>query len=449
MKTVSDYNPANIEQSEMELVVGEQPVTMEFLTGFESTYLPDHDTDILETTRHLDLFGNDLQLVANAGIRALRYPVPWHRIEREPGRYDWAWMDSVMAAMQRLGLDPIVDPVHHTSFPGWMEKGFLDERFVGSYTTFVLAFAERYRWVRRYTPFNEPMPTTFFCAHEGIWKPYEAHERHWLKMAHNVACAVSHVSRALKKADPRIEIVHVDTCEAHHAMDDKSVPWARFLNDRRFLIHDLIMGRVGPGHRLYWFVQEHGTEADDSISEEDLAWLRENPSHIDVLGLDYYCHSEQQFHATGAHVPSLSPYGFAEVARQYIERYNLPVMLTETNIRGYVSDRLSWLKYMVEQSEQLVAQGVDWRGFCWFPFIDSTDWDSLLRYASNNLDPVGIYWLDEERNRHASELSEVYAALAKHQITAADIPAYTFMEPVATELTGFMPQMAHWEWREP
>jgi beta-glucosidase/6-phospho-beta-glucosidase/beta-galactosidase len=150
---------------------------------FESTYLPDHDTDILETTRHLDLFGNDLQLVANAGIRALRYPVPWHRIEREPGRYDWAWMDSVMAAMQRLGLDPIVDPVHHTSFPGWMEKGFLDERFVGSYTTFVLAFAERYRWVRRYTPFNEPMPTTFFCAHEGIWKPYEAHERHWLKMA--------------------------------------------------------------------------------------------------------------------------------------------------------------------------------------------------------------------------------------------------------------------------
>jgi hypothetical protein len=117
------------------------------------------------------------------------------------------------------------------------------------------------------------------------------------------------VSRALKKADPRIEIVHVDTCEAHHAMDDKSVPWARFLNDRRFLIHDLIMGRVGPGHRLYWFVQEHGTEADDSISEEDLAWLRENPSHIDVLGLDYYCHSEQQFHATGAHVPSLSPTG--------------------------------------------------------------------------------------------------------------------------------------------
>jgi hypothetical protein len=81
--------------------------------------------------------------------------------------------------------------------------------------------------------------------------------------------------------------------------------------------------------------------------------------------------------------------------------------------------------------------------------VDSTDWDSLLRCACNNLDPVGIYWLDEQRERHASEFSEVYAALAKHQITAADIPAYAFLEPVATELAGFMPQMSHWDWREP
>jgi beta-glucosidase/6-phospho-beta-glucosidase/beta-galactosidase len=446
---LNEYKPANVDEQRVAFVVGEQPVAMEFLTGFESTYLPDHDTDILETTRHLELFGHDLELVANAGIRALRYPVPWHRIEREPSRYDWSWMDSVMAAMARLGLDPIVDPVHHTSFPAWLELGFLDDRFVGSYTAFVMTFAERYPWVRRYTPFNEPMPTTFFCAHEGIWKPYEAHERHWLRMARNVACAVSHVSRALKKANPAIEIVHVDTCEAHHAMDEQSVPWARFLNDRRFLLHDLILGRVGPEHLLYWFVEEHGIQGEDGISEEDLAWLRENPAQIDVLGLDYYSHSEQQFHETGSNIPSCAPYGFAEVARQYIDRYNLPVMLTETNLRGYVSDRLSWLKYMVEQSEQLVAQGVDWRGFCWFPFVDSTDWDSLLRCACNNLDPVGIYWLDGARNRHASELTEVYAALAKHQITAADIPAYTFLEPVATELQGFLPQMAHWEWREP
>jgi beta-glucosidase/6-phospho-beta-glucosidase/beta-galactosidase len=448
---VSAVNELNnrVNLDELELVVVPRPITMEFLTGFESTYMPDHDTDVLETTRHHDLFGHDLELVAKAGIRTLRYPVPWHRIEREGGFYDWTWMDSVMRAMEDLGLDPIVDPIHHTSFPAWLERGFLDERFVDSYTRFVLAFADRYPWVRRYTPFNEPMPTTLFCGDQGIWKPYKRNERHWLRMARNVAFAVSRVSRLLKSGNPNIEIVHVDTCEAHHAMDAKSVPWARYLNERRFLLHDLILGRVDRKHPLHWFVEEHGLAVEDGISEEDLDWLVENPAQIDVLGLDYYAHSEQQFHEGGSYIPSLAPYGFAEVAKQYIEYFNLPVMLTETNIRGYVSDRISWLKYMVEQSEQLVAQGVDWRGFCWFPFIDSTDWDSLLRCACNHLDPVGIYWLDDDRARHASELSKVFSALARGKITSQDIPAYRFQEPVRTELQGFMPQMQHWEWQEP
>ncbi len=449
MSKVNQPHGPRVEVDEIELVVGRQPSGMEFLTGFESTYMPDQDTDVLETTRHLEHFHHDLELVADSGIRALRYPVPWHRIEREPGVYDWRWMDAVMRSMGELGLDPIVDPIHHTSFPGWLGEGILDDRFVETYARFVMAFADRYPWVRRYTPFNEPMPTTLFCADQGIWKPYARHERHWLRAARNVAFAVARVSRFLKQGNPQIEIVHVDTCEAHHAMDEQSAPWARYLNERRFLLHDLILGRVSRKHRLHWFVEEHGLAVEDGISEEDLDWLAENPARIDVLGLDYYAHSEQQFHAQGSYIPSLAPYGFAEVARQYVEYFNLPVMLTETNIRGYVSDRISWLKYMVEQAEQLVAQGVDWRGFCWFPFVDSTDWDSLLRCACNNLDPVGIYWLDEERSRHGSEMSELYAGLARGQISAADIPAYAFQEPVSTELQGFMPQMQHWEWRQP
>ncbi len=449
MSNVSQQNNPPVAVSDLELVVGRLPVTMTYLTGFESTYMPDHDKDVLETTRHLDLFHHDLTLVAESGLRVLRYPAPWHRIEREPGRYDWSWMDAAMRSMQDLGLDPIIDPIHHTSFPAWLEQGFLDHRFVDAYVQFVLAFADRYPWVRRYTPFNEPMPTTLFCADQGIWKPYERHERHWLRSARNVAIAVSRISRLLKAGNPQIEIVHVDTCEAHHAMDEKSAPWARFLNERRFLLHDLILGRVKPGHKLYWFVEEHGLATEDGLSADDLAWLAENPARIDVLGLDYYAHSEQQFHRAGSYIPSLAPYGFAEVARQYIDYFNLPVMLTETNIRGYVSDRLSWLKYMVEQAEQLVAMGVDWRGFCWFPFVDSTDWDSLLRCACNHLDPVGIYWLDDARERHVSELSEVYAALAQGRITASDIPAYRFQEPVRSQLEGFMSQMQHWEWQDP
>jgi hypothetical protein len=73
------------------------------------------------------------------------------------------------------------------------------------------------------------------------------------------------------------------------------------------------------------------------------------PLRVDVLGLDYYAHSEWFYDETGAFAPSPRPVGLAEVVRQYGERYGLPMMLTETNIRGFPTDRASWLRYTLEQ----------------------------------------------------------------------------------------------------
>ncbi len=81
----------------------------------------------------------------------------------------------------------------------------------------------------------------------------------------------------------------------------------------------------------------------------------------------------------------------------YVNRFNLPVMLTETNIRGYVSDRISWLKYMVEQCEilqdMLAPRNIPFKSFCWSPFIDSTDWCSLVTQANCNIDRRGFFGL--------------------------------------------------------
>lgn len=417
---------------------------MEFLTGFESTYIPDHDSDVLDCTQHVTFFRDDLQLVRDGGMRSLRYPAPWHRIEREPGQYDWEWMDQAMETLAEFELDPIIDPIHHTSFPKWLDQGFADPDFPDRYCNFVQAFAQRYPWVRKYTPFNEPFATTFFCGHEGVWKPYLTGKPAFVPMVMNVARAIVEVTRMLDAEVPDNEIIYVDTAEAHHALDEASEEFAEHLNDRRFLIHDLVMGRLDEAHPMWEYMACNGAEL------ADLEWLRANPGRFDVLGLDYYAHSEHGYHENGSVVPCPTPIGFAGVARQYAARYNTPIMLSETNIRGFVSDRLSWLKYMVEQAEALEADGMDFRGFCWFPFVDSTDWDSLLRQAEGNIDPVGIYWLDSTRTtRYTSELSEAYARLARGEIGAAELSAYIFLPPVSGELSGFLPQMAHWSWRTP
>ena len=109
---------------------------------------------------------------------------------------------------------------------------------------------------------------------------------------------------------------------------------------------------------------------------------------------------------------------------------------------------MSWLKYTLEQCEIAEARGVPIDGYCWFPFVDSAYCDSLLVRAAGNVDPVGVYWLDEQLRRRPSSMSEAYARAARGA-PAAELPAYRFQPPVAGWLAGWLPQMAHWDWQDP
>jgi hypothetical protein len=180
---------------------------------------------------------------------------------------------------------------------------------------------------------------------------------------------------------------------------------------------------------------------------EDL--LDMEPGNIDVLGLDYYAHSQWQFSAPGVGAGSSpQPGRLDDLICEYASRYGLPVFLGETNIRGHASDRASWFKYTLEQCENAAARGVDIRGYCWFPFVDSCDWVSLLRRADRSIDPVGVYWLGDDLSRHESSMSRSFA-MAASGTPARDLPAYRFRRPVLDWVHGYLPQMAHWDWEEP
>jgi beta-glucosidase/6-phospho-beta-glucosidase/beta-galactosidase len=420
---------------------------MNFLSGFESTHIFGTGKDVLELTRHTDLVGEDLSLAARCGMKQLRYSVPWHDVERVQGKYDWSWMDRAMWHMRDLGIDPILDPLHHTSFPQWLTGGFANTDFSEFYVKFVTAVAHRYPWARSYTPVNEPFVTTWFCGHEGIWYPQYRGPRNFVPMLMNVVDAIVSVSRMLVENVPDVRIVHVDAAERHRAVDPQSGPHAEMSNNLRFLVPDLVLGQVDESHYLYEYLISNGAQT------EHIDRLREQPGRIDVMGLDYYSHCELEWCRDGRVYPNRNPEGLVPTALEYAERYRLPIMLSETNIRGFISDRISWLKFMVEQCEEIEWQaaeiGVPFEGFCWYPFIDSTDWSSLVTEANGHIDPQGLIWLDDRLRRNRSELSELYTALAKGEITGKDIPAYRFMPPVDHHLAAFTVMMRHWDWQDP
>ncbi len=414
------------------------------LGAFESTKIYGSGLDVLETTHHLEFWKADLRRLCDAGIRELRYPVPWHRIEREHGQWDWKWIDGPIRFMQEIGLEPILDPLHHVSFPDWLNEGFANPKFPYLYSRFVRCIAERYPWVKRYTVVNEPLPTLVLCAFTGDWYPHRRSDQDFVTMAVHVARAICLASTALHSIDPAIELVHIDACEHHRALDSASEAWVEHANYRRFLFHDLVLGNVDAAHPLLTYLERHG------FTTEQREWFADHAVPIDVIGLDYYAHSEMdwawcsQNNRPTLRFPCSKARGFAAVASDYVERFGLPILLSETNIGGSVRDRVTWLKFMEEQAEQL-AEVADFRGFCWFPSIDATDWDSLCTVANRNVCPMGIWSLDEYGvKRHSSELSDWYVRLARGDADSENLPDYPFEAPLDRDLLGFDHLMAHW-----
>ncbi len=421
---------------------------MRFLSGFESTHIFGSGTDVLNLTRHTEYVAEDLELVSVCGLDLMRYSAPWHSIERQKNKYDWSWLDKAMNRFRDSGVEIILDPLHHTSFPEWLAGGFANPKFADLYLRFIKKLAARYPWVRYYTIINEPFVTALFCGSEGVWYPHFRGKESFVRMILNMGEAICRVSEYLTETLDEVHFVHVDTCEKHRPTNRASTGNARFRNELRFLVGDLILGKINEHHPLFSYLRTHGA------SVEELEAFVKKPSRIDILGLDYYAHSELEWNLDVRVYPNRNPEGFASVAMEYVNRYKLPVMLTETNIRGNIPDRISWLKFMVEQCETLETRlaplQIPFYGFCWYPFIDSTDWCSLVRRADGKIDPQGIYHLTGENlRRNRSELSDVFASLACGAISSADIPAYAFQSPLDAELAGFLPLMKHWKWRTP
>jgi len=404
--------------------------------AFESTYLPAYDVDVAESSGHAARRRADLECLRALGITRLRYPIRWHRVEAVPGVYDWAEVDAAMADFAELGLTPIVDLIHHTSYPAWLTHAFADRRFGPAYLAYVEAFCRRYPQTSDYTLFNEPFATLWLAGHQALWPPYGSGPAAFVRVLRTVLPALAAASRLAKDLLPRARHVWVDTCEHHAGEPGDPAEFGEHCNDRRTSVLDLFLGHdLDVERRGFLQVLERAGGADLF----DIA-----PGRIDVLGLDYYPHSEWWYVHGGGVSPSPHPIGFAAVARQYAERYDVPLILGETNVRGLPSDRATWLKYMAEQYGLAVADGVRLEGFCWFPVVDSCDWDSLLARHAGRCDPVGV--LDSAGAD--TSVSRSYGLLAGGS-SAADLPAYHLQSPLDARLRGYLPAVAHWRWQDP
>jgi beta-glucosidase len=375
--------------------------TFRWSTGIEDTFVPQsgpgrRPLDEYELTQHDVKWKSDLALCVELGVDSIRYGIPWYRVQPEPRRFDWGWVDPVMEYLQKHEIDPIIDLVHYGT-PLWMTDTFLHPDYPQFVSAYAHAFAERYRdAVYLYTPLNEPFIHAEFCGRLGRWPPCRTGEQGFALLMNQLARGAVETVQTIKEARSDVVMVHVEATGLMVTDDASLEPWIAHEDALRFLYFDWITGRVDGSHVLSaWLLQQ-------GVTEKDLDWFQSHAMEVDVMGLNYYPDlSVQQVKSDGKEVVGTGVWGgtwaLEQLFHRYYERYGRSLWLTETSTNGSVAQRLHWL----EQSTKAIKkwkQSLPIIGYTWWPLFDLVNWDYRegTEPVDSYMEPMGLWSLKRQ-----------------------------------------------------
>lgn len=390
------------------LLPGPRPEEFLWATGIEDTFVPQtrpghRALDEYQLMGHYQHWREDLDLARGLGVQALRWGVPWYRVEPLPGEFDWRWTDQVVPYMvDELGITPIIDLMHY-GCPFWLRREFAGDDYPRAVAAYAAAFARRYAGkVRWYTPLNEPIVNALFCGKRGLWPPYLRGDAGYIRIMLQLVKGILRTVAALKEVDPGAVMVHVEaTGLARAARADLQI---LAVEDQRrgFLAYDLLTGRLTPDHPLFTWLLRNGAGPDE------LAAVAESAIPLDALGLNFYPQwSTQQVSVDrrgrlAYRAVEQDGAGFVHLVEDYWQRYQAPILITETSARGRVDVRARWLAASVAAIRQLREKGIPVLGYTWFPLFTMIDWRYRLGrqpLEKYRLD-LGLYTLAPEGSEH-------------------------------------------------
>jgi beta-glucosidase/6-phospho-beta-glucosidase/beta-galactosidase len=348
-------------------------------TGIEDTFIPHARAGLraleeYELTQHYSLWKHDFDLVAETGVRYLRWGIPWYRVQPAPDRWDWAWTDQALDYLVNVkGITPVLDLMHYGT-PLWLENSFINARYPRRVAEYARRVAARYKsLVRYYTPLNEPMVNADMCGRQAEWPPYLSGDDGYVKLALALAKGIVLTTRGIQAEQPDAIIVQVEAL-GHTFTEDTSLQHqADENNARQYLCFDLVSGRVNDDYPLVGFLSSHG------MSTMDMDWFLSNVVTFDLFGANFYpwAYIELKKARDGSirqvtgHTPGDM---MALVIRAAYERYRLPIIITETSARGDIDLRARWMDETIATVRGLREEGMPVVGYTWFPLFSMIDW---------------------------------------------------------------------------
>ncbi|MGO4388449.1 family 1 glycosylhydrolase [Microvirga sp. 2YAF29] len=363
----------------------------------------------------------DLDRIAELGIRTLRHPVLWETISPEhPDQTDFSWHDERLARLEELGIRAIAGLCHHGSGPRYTHM--LDSAWPELLARHAANVAERYPHLDLYTPVNEPLTTARFCGLYGHWYPHGTSYELFLKILVNECKATVLSMRAIRKVRPDAQLVQTDDMGKTFSTPALAYQ-AEHENQRRFLGFDLLCGMVDRDHPWWRIFLDHG------VGQADLEFFLEGDGAPDIIGINHYLTSERYLDERLVRYPEhhwggngRHRYADAEAVRMPLpakdlgpaarlrevwERYKRPIAVTEAHHGSSRDDQLRWLMEVWNDVNALRDEGADIRAVTIWSLFGAMDWNSLLTRRSGFYEPgpFDVRTSDPRRTAlaHASE----------------------------------------------
>ena len=362
-------------------------------------------SDGLVACDHFQRYPEDIALMADLGFRHYRFSIAWTRVVDEQGRANQAGLDfyrRLLTALHAQGITPNATlfhwdlPLHlQQQHGGWLGRDTA-ERFA-DYAQIVAR--ELGDLLPRVATLNEPWCSAFLGHDLGVFAPGVQDRPSSLLAAHHLMLAHGLGLQAWRsvRSDTQLGIVlNPELCDAaSDAPQDRAAARLAEL-ERNDVFLNPLFGREWPAQ----MIEQIGALADQR-RPDDLAAIAQP---LDFIGLNYYTRSIAQapvsadeqrrgyrFVPPGPQRPDLThigweiyPQGLDRVVRNLLAQWPLPpIWITENGAadntpvtEGACDDRLrcDYLQSHLAQLSQMVASGIDIRGYYVWSLLDNFEW---------------------------------------------------------------------------
>jgi beta-glucosidase/6-phospho-beta-glucosidase/beta-galactosidase len=318
--------------------------------------------DQVAATHHDKHADEDYKRLRTVGIAAAREAIRWPLVDKGAGQYDFSTAEPFIRASEKHQIEVIWDLFHY-GYPADLD--LFSEEFPKRFADYCYAAARHIcahsHGTCYFTPVNEPSFFAWAGGHVGRFAPHCIGKGVELKRA-LVRAAIKGIE-AIWSAVPQARIVNVDPlCHV--------VPPA----DRPELAGD-----------ANWFNSQAVFESWDMLCGKLMPDLGGSRRHLDIVGINYYWTNQWELGRDERPLAGDDPrrVPLRDLVREVYSRYGRDLLITET---AHVDDmRPQWMKYVANETEALLDEGIPLRGVCLYPILGMPEWHEQSKWTQMGL----------------------------------------------------------------